>query len=765
MVKISSRKVSITGIVQGVGFRPHVYNLARSLGLHGTVHNSGSGVHIQVEGPEVKVDEFIASLRANPPSLAQIVHMLVAAAPVRSFAGFTITETRGSVTGESVVPPDTALCPQCRSDIANPRDRHFRYPFTNCTNCGPRFTIVKSLPYDRPSTSMAGFIMCPACDREYRDPADRRFHAQPVACPECGPRVWLANGEGHMIEGDWLTNTRRLLIQGKIIALKSLGGFHLACNAENLQAVRNLRLRKGRPSKPLAVMFRNLEMVRQHCRLSPAGEALLISPAAPVLVLEKRKSSPLPGELAPGLGTLGVMLPYTPLHGLLLAQGLPVLVMTSGNRSGLPLARDNSQALADLRGIADYFLLHNRDIVNRCDDSVVRLALGETQFLRRARGYVPAPIKVPGTSVGVEPDPVYLGAGGDMKNTFCLLKGNQAYLGQHTGWLDTRQGLENYQDCLANFTRLLQAKPVVAGYDPHPEYNVSKLIPAIVPSCTPVWHHHAHMASCMAENQLEGEVTGIILDGTGYGRDGNIWGFEILHGDYQDCTREFHLEYMPLPGGDRAVRNPWITAVAWLASRLGEGGLALARELFPGRESEITLLGKMINQSLNSPLAASCGRMFDAVAALLGICLENTYDGQAAIELGELAPTAFHGLGDTYPYELAGGVIRTGALLTNLVEDLNCAQPKTLIARKFHDTVIAMVASAAKRVKETKNRAGRVVLSGGSWHNLYLLQGSLAVLRDSGFKVYYHRLMPPGDGGIALGQAMITRWRAEAKSR
>ncbi|MEW5953872.1 MAG: carbamoyltransferase HypF [Bacillota bacterium] len=756
MDKIASRDISITGIVQGVGFRPHVYNLARKLGLHGTVRNSGSGVHIQVEGTEHRLDEFITSLRESPPVLARIGNMVVTAAPVRNFTGFNIAITEGHATGESVVPPDTALCPGCRGDLTNPRSRHYQYPFTNCTCCGPRFTIVESLPYDRPNTSMNVFAMCPDCEGEYRNPSDRRFHAQPVACPGCGPKVWLADVEGRVIEGDWLTNTWLLLSKGEIIALKSPGGFHLACDAANTRAVKELRRRKGRPFKPLAVMCRDLDVVRQHCCLSPAEEAKLCSPAAPVLLLVKRIDSPLPEELAPNLKTVGVMLPYTPLHHLLLAAGPPVLVMTSGNRSGLPLAKSNNQALAELGGIAGYFLLHDREIINRCDDSVVRLTPGATQYLRRSRGYVPAPVTVPAPTGGQ--DSVFLGAGGEMKNTFCLLKGNLAYPGQHTGRLNTRQGLENYRECLENYTRLLRASPTTAGYDPHPGYNVSRLVRDLASNCTPVWHHHAHLASCMAENQLEGEVTGIILDGTGYGRDGNIWGFEILHGNYLDFTREFHLEYMPLPGGERAVQSPWITAVAWLAARLGESGLALATKIFPGRETEVDLLGKMVSRGINSPLASSCGRLFDAAAALLGICLENTYDGQAATELGELAPAEFNLVGDTYPWEPAGDVIRTGAMLAALMDDLKGCCPKPLIARKFHDTVIDMVVTAARRVRETRG-ASRVVLSGGSWHNLYLLQGVLAVLEDNGFEVYQHRLVPPGDGGLALGQAVVAMWR------
>lgn len=757
MPELVRRDISITGTVQGVGFRPHVYNLARSLGLRGSVRNSGRGVYIQVEGPADRVEAFITALREAPPVLARIDEMRVAAGSPQGWKDFTITNTEGIATGESVVPPDTALCPRCRREIADPRDRHYRYPFTNCTNCGPRFTIVKRLPYDRQFTSMAGFAMCPACAREYRDPGDRRFHAQPVACPDCGPRAWLVDAAGATVNGDWLAVTVHLLAAGSIIAIKSLGGFHLSCDAHNRAALRALRTRKGRYAKPLAVMCRDLDTVREHCHVNDVEAELLASPAAPVVVLDKKQTSTLPAELAPGLHSLGVMLPYTPLHALLLATGPPVLVMTSGNKSGLPLARENHQALDELAGIADYFLLHDRDIVNRCDDSVVRVVMGETQFLRRSRGYVPSPVPVP--KPGQFPGGgVYLGAGGDMKNTFCLLKGGLAYMGQHTGSLDTRQGMDNYRESLEKFQQLLQARPGLVACDPHPGYHVSRLARELAPREMKVWHHHAHMAACMAENGLREAVTGIILDGTGYGRDGNLWGFEVLHGDFLDFTRELHLEYLPLPGGDRAVRNPWISAVAWLVTRMGEQGRYRAAELFPGREKEIELLVKMIRQEINSPRASSCGRLFDAVSAMLGICTTSTYDGQAAIELGELAPAVFTGPGEIYPFTVEGSVIRTGGLLESLLGDLDRGLPVVVVVRKFHDTVMAMVVDSAELVGK-KHGTRRVVLSGGSWHNRYLLQGAVARLQKRGFAVYYHRLVPPGDGGLALGQAVVAMYR------
>ncbi|TYO95408.1 carbamoyltransferase HypF [Desulfallas thermosapovorans] len=798
MGEIVAREISITGVVQGVGFRPFVYNLARSYNLTGTVCNTGRGVLVYVEGPPESVAGFTGALRANPPFLARIHHCEITNCPPRGGAGFSIIHTRGGATGESVVPPDVATCPDCRREIKDPSDRHYRYPFTNCTSCGPRFTIVKNLPYDRPGTAMAGFTMCPSCAAEYHDPAHRRFHAQPVACPDCGPRVELVDRHGRVVEGDWLGETGRLLEEGKIIAVKGLGGFHLACSGVDPVAVQRLRRRKGRPARPLAVMCRDLAVVREHCRVTPREEALLCSPAAPIVILQRKTSSTLPRELAPGLNSIGVMLPYTPLHILLLQNGPAVLVMTSGNRSGLPLVKDNGQALARLGDVVDYFLWHDRDIVNRCDDSVVGLVDGQVQFLRRSRGYVPQPVTVlpagentgrpgqgkkePVPETGVRREITVLGAGGDMKNTFCLLKGNRAYLSPHIGAVDVVEGMENYRTSLANFSRLIQACPQVVGYDLHPDYHSSRIARELADNAIAVQHHHAHMASCMAEHGLEGQVIGVVLDGTGYGPDGCIWGFEVLVGDYLDFSRRWHLAYIPLPGGEQAVRNPWMTAVAYLVTALGERGYKVAEKLFPHRLNEIAVIGQMLRAEINSPLASSCGRFFDAAAALLGVCPVNTYDGQAAVELGELVPCCFDGTRSPdglkpasspdktagepasagyfkaalapYPFNLNNGIIKTGATVAALVRDIERGLAPALIARRFHDTIISMVVQAVEKVR-SQSGPDRVVLSGGCWHNRYMLTAVCKILGDKGYQVYRHVKVPTGDGGISLGQAMV----------
>jgi len=749
-----AREIAITGIVQGVGFRPFIYKLAQSYNLAGTVCNTGRGLLVHVEGPPAGVERFTDALLANPPLLARVDHCEITSGPARGLAGFTIIHTRGEATGESVVPPDAATCPDCRREVMDPSDRHYGYPFTNCTNCGPRFSLVKSLPYDRPGTAMSSFTMCTACAAEYHDPANRRYHAQPVACPDCGPRVELVDRHGRASAGSWLAETVRLLEAGKIVAVKGLGGFHLACSGVDAAAVLRLRHRKRRPARPLAVMCRDMAVVREHCRVAPEEEALLCSPAAPIVVLERKTSSNLPLVLAPGLSTIGVMLPYTTLHILLMHNGPAVLVMTSANRSGLPLVKDNREALNELGDVADYLLLHDRDIVNRCDDSVVRLVNGQTQFMRRSRGYVPQPISVrPDIAGPVKSELTVLGAGGDMKNTFCLLKAGRAYLSQHIGAVDVQEGAENYRASLAGFSRLIKAQPLVAGYDLHPDYHSSRMARTLVPTAIAVQHQHAHMAACMAEHGLEGQVIGAILDGTGYGTDGCLWGFEVLRGGYLDYAREWHMNYVPLPGAEQAVRNPWRTAVAHLVTALGERGRGVAEKLFPARLNEIAVIDKMLRAGINSPPASSCGRLFDAVAALLGGCQVNTYDGQAAIELGELVPAYLAAL-NPYPFTLQDGIIETGPTIAALAEDLEHGRDPAVIARCFHDTVISMVLQAVDRVR-SQSGLERVVLSGGCWYNRYLLTAVCQILGAQGFQVYRHTQVPTGDGGISLGQAMI----------
>ncbi len=753
--KVRSR-INVKGTVQGVGFRPYIYNLAQSLGITGYVLNDARGVVIEAEGDAEKVAWLVEALYSRPPRLARIVAIEQEELDPAGYVKFEIIESAGEYEKEALVPPDVALCPDCVRETFDPRDRHYHYPFTNCTNCGPRFTIINEVPYDRRQTSMATFTMCPDCAREYSDPADRRFHAQPVACPACGPQVELLDADGRPVPGDWRGNCWRALGDGRILAVKSLGGFHLSCDALNRQALKVLRQRKGRSHKPFAVMFRDLEAIKRYCFLSDAEEQLLTSLQTPIVILKRRPDTPLPAELAPGLSTLGAMVPYTPLHLLLFEGPFDILVMTSGNYSDLPLCKDNDRVFQELGGIPDYVLLHNRPIVNRCDDSLAAVVAGEVQLLRRSRGYVPRPIEVP-TADG----PPVLGIGGEMKNTFCLLRRGQAFLSQYIGELETLEGEENLFSSLVNFQRLLGVEPEVIGYDLHPGYSSSRIAESMPARMRfGVQHHHAHMAACLAENGVNGQVIGAILDGTGYGEDGNLWGFEILSGDAKSFTRHFHLAYAPLPGGEQGIRQPWRMAVSYLSGFLGEAGTAAAQALFGAKKRELEIVEYLVKKRFNSPLACGCGRLFDAVSAILGVCSETTYEGQAAVELGEITFEPEDGERfPPYEYSFEGEVISPARILAGVLEDLENGLEKSVISTRFHNTVVAVVCDAVKQVA-ARTGLRKVALSGGTWQNRYLFTVGKEALSREGFEVLFHRRVPANDGGLSLGQAVVAyrRW-------
>ena len=747
------------GTVQGVGFRPFIFNLAKELDLKGWVLNSTKGLEVYVEGHPLKLEEFVRRLKEKPPRLAKIASIKIRHVPCSGYTDFTIRMSTGEEETDVLVPPDTAICSDCRREIFDPDDRHYLYPFTNCTNCGPRFTIVRDFPYDRKNTTMASFPMCESCGKEYHDPADRRFHAQPVACPRCGPQVTFTDSQGRELPGSWRQQFFQRIREGAVVGIKGLGGFHLACDAHNSIAVALLRERKGRPAKPLAVMARDIETVKKHCRVSILEEELLTGVEAPIVVLDKLDSFGLPDGLSPGLKTLGAMLPYTPLHLLLFNEDIDLLVMTSGNPSGLPLEKDNSEAVARLGNVADYFVMHNRDIENRTDDSVIRVVKGNVRFNRRSRGYVPRPVEMP---VDHDFPAVVLGAGGEMKNSFCIVKqdGN-AYPSQYMGEIDTLEAMENYRDSLDKFERFLEVKPSIVGYDLHPGYNSSKLareVPA--PHKFPVQHHHAHMASVMAEKGLNEPVMGVILDGTGYGADGNIWGCEFLTGDYLDFTRHAHLSYIPLIGGERAVKNPWLVALAYLIKYYGtKEGISLARNIF-GNETEIKMAAGILAGGINCPLASSTGRLFDAVSALLGVCNKATYEGQAAIELGELA------IGETvedYGSMFVPGhekiyVLSPENIFRGLLADMEKGASKETVSTKFHNSLVLTICDTVEAVGRDTGLS-KVVLSGGTFHNEYLAVKVQEQLEDKGFKVYTHELLPTNDGGVSLGQAAVAYWR------
>lgn len=744
--------VEVSGIVQGVGFRPFVYNLASRYSLMGWVYNSGRGVSINLEGPGGLVEEFLREMENHPPPLAKITGIKTSPLPIRGYNQFQIIKSSAGGEKDIMISPDVALCPDCRREISDPEDRRHLYPFTNCTNCGPRFTIMGGVPYDRENTSMSFFSMCGPCRGEYSDPQNRRFHAQPNACPNCGPRVFLTDRDGKELSGHWRDNFRRLILDGNIVAVKGVGGFHLACDARNGEAVARLRRRKNRPARAFAVMCRDLEAAGKYCLVSREEARLMASPEAPIVILDQLQGCDLPSSVAPNTGTLGVMLPYTPLHVLLFGPDLDTLIMTSGNVTDLPLVKDNQAALDELGQVTDYFLLHDREIYHSCDDSLARVIAGEVHLYRRSRGFAPLPVPVPGSGSGRG----ILGAGGEMKNTFCLLEGDRAVLSQHLGEMTFREGADHFMVTLERLQNLFAIEPRIIAHDMHPQYRITSLLRQLpAREFVPVQHHHAHMASCMAENGLDREVVGVICDGTGFGDDGCIWGFEILAGGYRSFERKYHLSYVPLPGGEASIKNTWRMAVAYLNRYLGQEGLKLATSVFPRREKEIALVSQLLQKGFNSPLTSSCGRLFDAVSALLGVCLVNTYEGQGAIEFGRLVNPAIR---ESYPFSVSGGLIDPGPMLEGIAHHLRVGEDTVTISTMFHNTVILMILEAVERVCE-ETGISQVVLSGGTFQNRHLFLGVSQGLAEKGCRVYFHRQVPANDGGISLGQAMVAAHR------
>jgi hydrogenase maturation protein HypF len=764
MTTVVACQVSVQGIVQGVGFRPFVYNLASRLGLGGTVRNTARGVEIEIEGAPGAVSAFLEDLVAEAPPLAHIEDLRVDDAEPWGRRGFTIDRSRD---GEGFLPisPDVATCAACVREVLDPGDRRFGYPFTNCTHCGPRFTIVRAIPYDRPNTTMAGFAMCPACRAEYENPADRRFHAQPNACATCGPRLTLVDARGAPLAGDPLTGARRLLAGGRIVAIKGIGGFHLACDATNETAVRRLRERKGREAKPLAIMVPDVGAARRHCSLSDEEAALLGSPARPIVILAERAGSGIAPSVAPGLRHLGVMLPYSPLHLLLLAGSTaPVenggrdgeviaLVMTSGNRSEEPIATDNADALARLGAIADAFLLHDRPIQTRCDDSVSRIAAGTELPVRRSRGYAPFPVRLP-----FEARPI-LACGAELKTTVCVARGTHAFLSPHIGDLENYETYASYAAAIDHMAAVFRVRPEAVAHDLHPAYLSTRLARGLDPALprVAVQHHHAHVAACMAEHGLTGPVIGVAFDGTGYGADGAVWGGEILVADYAAFERAAHLAYVPLPGGDLGVREPFRMALAHLA-HAGVGWNPALPSVAAATDVEQRIIARQIERGVNAPPTSSMGRLFDAVASLVGVRHRARYEAQAAIELEALVAPGEHG---AYPIEVDAGepaIIDPAPVIRGIVQDLEDAVAVPIIAARFHASVAAMIVDVSRRVRD-RTGLGRVVLSGGVFQNVALLERARRTLAAAGFEVFSHRRVPSNDGGIALGQAAVAHAR------
>jgi hydrogenase maturation protein HypF len=786
------KAINIAGIVQGVGFRPYIYRLANECHLAGFITNTEAGVSIEVEGAVDAVEAFLSRLPKEVPPLARITGMVVTDRPPIHDIEFRILPSRAGEERRVLISPDVAICDDCLRELLNPADRRFRYPFINCTNCGPRYTIVRDIPYDRAKTSMAVFPMCPECQREYDDPGNRRFHAQPNACWSCGPHVELWDAAGKRIDiADSTLKTIELLAAGEIVAVKGLGGFHLAADAFNEASVARLRERKRRVEKPFAVMGADLDSLEGFCLLDDVSRAVLQTPAHPIVLAAKKQPERLAASVAPFNRDLGVFLPYTPLHHLLFAgKRLTALVMTSGNISEEPIAIDNAEAMERLRGLADYFLVHNREILLRADDSVVRAAGGRARQVRRSRGYVPAPVFLK------EEMPPVLAVGGEMKNTICLTRGREAFLSQHIGDLENLQSYKFFASTVAGLKRILEVEPQTIAYDLHPDYFSTRWALAQEGmELVGVQHHHAHIASCMAENQLDGRVIGFALDGTGYGLDGTIWGGEVLVGDYTDFERLAHLDYIPMPGGSAAIVEPRRMAISYLFHHLGRGFWDLDIPFVRGldRPRTETLL-RLIERGVNSPLTSSTGRLFDAVAALAGVRAQVNYEAQAAIELeaainGELsigdgrfsilsprpsspgnqqvdlAPVAaLFGSSENMGYPFAireeGGdwIIDTRPMFLALVQDLREGVPTGVVSRRFHLGFVDVLARTAELVC---GRTGleRVCLSGGSFQNCFLSAHLQKRLEAAGFQVFTHAEVPCGDGGISLGQAIIAAHR------
>lgn len=764
---ITRQRITICGIVQGVGFRPFVYRLAHEIGLNGWVRNTPAGVEIQVQGSPEKLAVFGQRLPDEAPPLSCISSITSEDIAPSEESMFTILPSAGGEPDIQIA-PDSALCADCFRELFDPDDRRYRYPFITCTNCGPRYSIVTAIPYDRPSTTMAGFPMCPDCLEEYHAPDNRRFHAQPIACPSCGPQVRLLSADGNVLaeRDEAILRAVDILKAGQILAVKGIGGYHLAVDACSHEAVGRLRQRKKRDEKPFAVMAADLAIARTLALLDDQEERLLAGPESPIIIVRKSLDCPVSPLVAPDNGWLGLMLPYAPLHHLLfrraanseqktvktadpdLQPSFLALVMTSANISDEPIAFEDDDAVKRLGDIADYFLVHNRPIHIRSDDSVMRVFQHKPLFYRRARGYAPRGVKLP-----FQVPPV-LATGAELKGAVCLAKGERAFLSQHIGDLQNSATGDAFRHTIQHLTGLLEITPTAIACDLHPDYLSSIYAAESGLPVIKVQHHHAHLAACMAENDLDGNLIGIIFDGTGFGSDATIWGGEFLLGGYDGFQRACHFREVRLPGGDAAVREPWRMAMAYLHQAMGNRAFELKHPVagfLTGAEQQI--FATMLEKGLNAPLTSSCGRLFDAVAALLNIRHTVSYDGQAAIELEALAETSADDSG-VYPFQLHPATLDFALMFPQILADMADAVPPAIIAGRFHRTVAEAAVRVCLRIaKETG--LGRVVLSGGVFQNRLLSEMIYTGLTAQGLQVFTHRLVPANDGGIALGQAVI----------
>jgi hydrogenase maturation protein HypF len=747
--------VRVEGTVQGVGFRPFVYGLATRLRLSGLVGNDADGVFAEVEGPRAAVSEFLSRLERDAPPLASIERVTVRDLMPNGIPGFVIVASRAGESRRALVAADSATCADCLAELHDPSDRRYRYPFINCTNCGPRFTIVTGVPYDRPRTTMATFAMCEECAAEYHDPSNRRFHAQPVCCPACGPSLALTGRAGERLAGEPLAAAAGLLRGGQVLAVKGLGGYHLAVAAASDPAAAALRARKHREDKPFAIMVPDLAAARRLCAVDDASAALLASPARPIVLMPRRPDAAVAAAVAPRNRQLGLMLPYTPLHHLLLAEVAEPIVLTSGNVSDEPIAYEDTDARQRLAGIADAFLTHNRPIHIRTDDSVARCFRGRPALVRRSRGYVPEPIRVRGGF----PRPV-LACGAELKNTFCLAKEGHAFVSQHIGDLENAETLASFTAGIEHFQRLFDIWPELVAYDLHPDYLSTKYALGLdAVDLVGVQHHHAHIASCLADGSEDGPVIGVAFDGTGYGTDGTIWGGEFLIASVSGFERAGHLACVPMPGGAAAIRAPWRMAAAYLdACGLAESSdLQVAGRNAAQWDAVLTLARRRVN----APLTSSAGRLFDAAAAILGVRDVINYEGQAAVELEQLAdPSERSGYRATVspgpPFH-----INAVDLIAAVTGDARAGTGREIIAARFHNGVAALIEDGCVLARD-RTGLGTVALSGGVFQNQLLLHEAVTRLEAKGFRVLLHSRVPCNDGGISLGQAAVAAARDRA---
>lgn len=747
----AAKRIEVNGIVQGVGFRPFVYNLANQYDLKGEVANTAAGVSIHIEGPPEGIQAFETDLAAKCPPLAHVVEISGRTASVEPHAEFRIVKSRGQARMATLISPDVSICDDCLRELFDPHDRRYLYPFINCTNCGPRYTIIDDIPYDRPGTSMRHFKMCAACQAEYDDPTNRRFHAQPNACANCGPHVsFYDNHRKSITTADPIKTAADHIRRGRVVAVKGLGGYHLVVDAVNSEAVMRLRSRKLREEKPFAIMSADLKSIRKYARVGTQEEKLLTSIQRPIVLLQKRKPNPISTAVAPGNKYWGVMLPYTPLHYLLLKHGFSALVMTSANLSEEPIAIDNDDAFERLADIADYFLIHNRDIYLRSDDSIVKHTAGQKRTIRRSRGFVPIPVFLNHTV------PPILACGAELKNTICLTKGDKAFLSQHIGDLENMITLDFFKLTVAHLQRILEIQPEIIACDMHPDYLSTRFATEQVETrIIEVQHHHAHIVSCMAEHQLEGAVIGLAFDGTGFGPDGTIWGGEVLVAEAKQFERVAHLAAVPMPGSSAAIKEPWRMAISYLHATFGDNfrdlDLPLVKQI---DQQKIKIIAEMIVKGVNCPQTSSLGRLFDAVAAIAGVRKRVNFEGQAAMELEMLADGRSDSIYDIQWTPQEPIKILPQTIIRGIVQDIQNGLSITEISIKFHQTLIVLFTEICATIRRNRD-LNRVVLSGGCFQNALLLSGLVGQLEAHNFEVYAHRQVPANDGGIALGQALV----------